>query len=357
MATWVLYGATGYTGQRLAHEAVKRGHSPLLAGRDAAKLERLASELKLDWKAVPLDDSKGLRTLLDGHGAVLHAAGPFVRTSKPMADACLAVGTHYLDITGEVSVFEALYARDEEAQSRRLSLIPGVGFDVVPTDCLAVWLANKVEKPVALEMSLAAIGQPSGGTAKSALGMMLDGGLVRRDGKLVRWPLGRGVKRVRFSTRERWVATAPLADLSSAFRSTGIRDITMSMAVSSRTAKAMKLGWPLAVASLPAARLLFSSGRARNAVEGWVERHSHPPEPGQPSETRCSAWAQVTGKSGETREGWIETGEGYEFTQHSGIRAVERVLRERPSGALTPAQAFGEDFVMEFDGVRRLDAL
>ena len=132
MATWVLYGATGYTGILLSEEAARRGHRPILAGRNPEKLRALGERLGLEWKAVPLSDGLALRALVEGAGAVLHAAGPFVDTSRPMADACLEMGCSYLDITGELPVFEALFARDAEAKAKQVALIPGVGFDVVP---------------------------------------------------------------------------------------------------------------------------------------------------------------------------------------------------------------------------------
>ena len=68
------------------------------------------------------------------------------------------------------------------------------------------------------------------------------------------------------------------------------------------------------------------------------------------------AWARATNQSGQQAEAWLELGEGYQFTAASSVQAVERMLRERPSGALTPAQAFGADFVLAIEGVRRWPA-
>jgi len=135
--SWVIYGATGYTGKLIAEHAVKRGHRPLLAGRSEEKLAPLAKSLGLEHRAVSVDDPAGLRKLLEGQKVVVHAAGPFVRTAKQMGEACLDAGTHYLDITGEVSAMESIYALDGRAKERGVVLVTAGGFDVVPTDCLA----------------------------------------------------------------------------------------------------------------------------------------------------------------------------------------------------------------------------
>src|SRR5947207_354316 len=93
---WLIYGATGLTGRMLTHRARARGLVPLLAGRDAARLERLATPLGLDHRAARLDDPRALVRLLDGARLVLNAAGPFTGTAGPLVAACLATGTHYV---------------------------------------------------------------------------------------------------------------------------------------------------------------------------------------------------------------------------------------------------------------------
>src|SRR3954451_12448817 len=132
---WIIYGANGYTGELIAREAVRRGHRPILGGRNASTIDALARELGCESRLFGLDDSGGVAAALQNVALVLHCAAPFVLTSAPMVDACLRAGAHYLDITGEISVFEAIVRRDAEAKARGVTLLPGVGFDVVPTDC------------------------------------------------------------------------------------------------------------------------------------------------------------------------------------------------------------------------------
>lgn len=357
VSNWVLYGATGYTGVLLAEEAALRGHRPLLAGRNAEKLRALGERLKLEWKAVPLEDAEGLRALLKGAAVVLHAAGPFAQTSKPMADACLEVGCSYLDITGELPVFEALFARDAEARAKKIALIPGVGFDVVPSDCLAAHVASKLPGADTLDLALAALGQPSAGTAKSLVGILPDGGWVRRDGALVSYPLGKGIHTVRFSNREAQVVPGPIADLVTAWHSTKIPNITVSLAIPSGLARSLKVTWPLGVLGLPLVGGLLRSRSLRARIDAAIEKRTHGPDAAQRAQDGSALHARVSTKAGAFAEGWMDTSSGYEFTRHAAISAVEQVLAKRPEGALAPSQAFGADFVLGVPGTKRSDSL
>ncbi|MCB9454253.1 MAG: saccharopine dehydrogenase NADP-binding domain-containing protein, partial [Anaerolineaceae bacterium] len=153
MTQWMLYGATGYSGRLLAEEAIRRGHQPLLAGRSEEKLQPLAESLGLEYRAVPLDDAEALTRAVSRVALVLHAAGPFMQTSPPMLAACLSAGTHYLDITGEIPVLRNIFTFDEAARERGIALISGVGFDVIPTDCLSRYVADQVSGATTLELA------------------------------------------------------------------------------------------------------------------------------------------------------------------------------------------------------------
>src|SRR5438552_670598 len=112
----VIYGSTGYTGRLIVAEALARGLRPVLAGRNAVALRAQAEPLGLEWRAAAIDDTSALDTALAGAAVVLHCAGPFAHTWRAMSDACLRHKAHYLDITGEIAVFEGLAARDAEAR-------------------------------------------------------------------------------------------------------------------------------------------------------------------------------------------------------------------------------------------------
>src|SRR4051812_44877041 len=126
---WMIYGANGYTGELIARAAAEL--RPVLAGRNSEAITALARELHCDGRVFDLDNPQ-----FHGISLVLHCAGPFIHTSAPMVRACLDYGAHYLDITGEIAVFESIMARSDDARHRGITLLPGVGFDVVPTDCL-----------------------------------------------------------------------------------------------------------------------------------------------------------------------------------------------------------------------------
>jgi short subunit dehydrogenase-like uncharacterized protein len=354
---WMLYGANGYTGRLIIEEALKRGHKPTLAGRSRDKLESLAREFSLPFVVVGLDDSSALTQALKGHSAVLHAAGPFIRTSEPMINACLATRAHYLDITGEVPVFVRLFERDAEAKDRKVALISGVGFDVVPTDCLARFVAEHLANASHLEIALASRGGLSSGTARSAVLQVPNGSWVRRNGQMMRQSLGRGVRKIRFSDRERWAAPAPLGDVVTAFHSTRIGNITAYMSVNPRVAQAFKWGWPLSRPLGEIAKVAFSITPVREALENFIERNVSGPNEEKRSGGRSHIWACALADSGQRFEAWLEMGEGYTFTACSAVRAVERVLADHPAGALSPAQALGADFVLDIPGVTRIEEL
>src|SRR5829696_2843358 len=177
----LIYGSNGYTGRLIVERALERGLRPVLAGRNAAEVQRQADELGLEHRVFSLDDPRAVDAGLVGVGVVMHCAGPFARTSRPMADACLRTRVHYLDITGEIAVFEALAARDAEAKASGVMLLPGVGFDVVPSDCLAAHLARRLPTATRLTLAFRSAGRMSRGTALTAIDRISDGGLVRRN--------------------------------------------------------------------------------------------------------------------------------------------------------------------------------
>ena len=169
----LIYGAYGYTGRLIVDTALERGLRPILTGRDVDQVNALAMETSLEARPAALADSSALDRALEGVSVVLHCAGPLAQTSRPMVDACLRAGTHYLDITGEIHVFEACAGRDAEAQRRGIMLLPGTGFDVVPSDCLAAHLGRRMPDATQLALGFRALGGPSRGTALTMIRMVL----------------------------------------------------------------------------------------------------------------------------------------------------------------------------------------
>jgi short subunit dehydrogenase-like uncharacterized protein len=336
---WMIYGANGYTGELIAREAVKRGQKPILAGRNAKEVAKLARELGCEARAFDLEHID-----LSGVKAVLHCAGPFIRTSKPMVDACLAAGVHYLDITGEVSVFEAIFARDEEARRRGVVLLPGAGFDVVPTDCLAAQLHAKL--PDATELWLAFNSNRGGvsrGTMNTVIESMGEGGLVRRNGKIEKVPTAFDVRTIPFASGPRLAMTIPWGDVSSAYQTTGIPNIRVYRGASPNAVKRFRRMARIE----PLLRNRFAKAILRKTMQS---KHAGPNEQ-QRAAAHMDLWGRVANAKGEEATQTLRLVEGYTFTVLAALEAMARVLAGNVQpGALTPAKAFGANFVNEIPG-------
>ncbi|GAA2507165.1 trans-acting enoyl reductase family protein [Streptomyces thermolineatus] len=334
--TWLLYGANGYTGTLVARRAVARGERPVLAGRSAGPVSRLAAELGLEHRVFDLTDPRAAEAGLAGVEAVAHCAGPFSATAAPMVRACLATGVHYLDVTGEIEVFEQLHAMSEQARDAGVVLLPGAGFDVVPTDCLALLLARALPGADRLDLAFLPGGGMSPGTARTALEGIRAGGRERVGGRITAVPVGGRRIRADFPDGPRTVSSVPWGDVSTAYHSTGIPDITTYTAVPRAAVRLQGLLRPAPVQAL-----------ARAAVSRFL------PGPGERrrSRTRTQVWGRASRADGRTATASLTGPDPYDLTADSVVRAVTR-LRDLEPGTLTPSRAFGPRYVAELDGVR-----
>jgi len=225
---FLIYGANGFTGRLIAERAQERGLRPTLAGRSQAAIDEIGARLGLPTRifdldlAVPAALDEGIR----GMRAVLHCAGPYSTTSRPMVDACLRAGVHYLDITGELDVLDAVLARDTEARAARTVLLPAVGFDVVPTDCMAAKLHAELPDAIRLELAFSGGLKPSPGTAKTMVEHLHEGARVRENGQMMTLRAPR-TREIPFAGGKRFGMSIPWGDLVTAFHSTGIPNITV----------------------------------------------------------------------------------------------------------------------------------
>jgi short subunit dehydrogenase-like uncharacterized protein len=219
----LIYGATGYTGRLIAKAASDRGARPILAGRNLEKVKRVAEPLGLSARAFDLGDPARIDAAIKDVSVVLCAAGPFSATSRP-ADACLRNRVHYLDITGEIDVFEALAARDAEAKARGIMLLPGVGFDVAPSDCLAAHLKRRLPDANELRLYLSLGANMSRGTAKTMIEAIASGTRMRRKGRIVSRDRAE-VGSCDFGEGDRPTVQVSWGDVATAFHSTGIPNI------------------------------------------------------------------------------------------------------------------------------------
>ncbi|MEW6777333.1 MAG: saccharopine dehydrogenase NADP-binding domain-containing protein [Bdellovibrionota bacterium] len=343
---WMIYGANGYTGKLAAEKAASLGKKPVLAGRREEAIRPLAERLGLPWRAFSLDSPQEALEGLKGVSLVLHCAGPFSATSKPMVDACLKAGAHYLDITGEIDVFETIHARTEEAKKAKCVLMPGVGFDVVPSDCLAASVAKALPGATELEIAIAGFGSASPGTTKTAVEGIADGGKVRKNGKIVSVPPGNKTREALFPDGEkRFCVSMPWGDVSTAYYSTGVPNITVYFAMPRSVSIGMKLSRPF----LP----LFGLKPVQNFLKDQVEKRVKGPSETERKRGKVYLWARAADGKGKSVEGTLEVPEGYTFTVDAALACAERVLAgEVPGGAWTPSKAFGADFVTRLPGTK-----
>jgi short subunit dehydrogenase-like uncharacterized protein len=227
-AKWMIYGANGYTGHLVALEAKRQSLYPVLAGRRAGPIETLAEDLGLHARVFDLGDARAAAAALADIAVVAHCAGPFSATSAQMIDACLSSGTHYLDITGELDVFLAAQRRHADAQAAGIVTCPGVGFDVIPTDCLAAVLKEGLPDATHLVLAFDARAHISPGTARTMAETFRRGrrgGRLRRNGVIEEVPLAHNRRSVDFTGGSAMTVAIPWGDLATAYVSTGIPNI------------------------------------------------------------------------------------------------------------------------------------
>lgn len=341
---WMIYGANGYTGRLAAREALRRGMRPVLAGRNGEAVESLAAELGLEHRAFGLDDPQSVRQALEDVAVVLHCAGPFSATSEPMVRACLEAGTHYLDITGEIAVFEAVHALDGEARRRDIVLLPGAGFDVVPTDCMAARLVEALPAATSLKLAFDAGGGPSPGTAKTSVERLGQGGCIRRDGKLQDVPLAWKTRAIPFATGERMAVTIPWGDVYTAHVSTGIPDIEVYLALPPKAIGRLK--------RLRHLQPLLRLGMVQSFLRRRIERGVKGPSDDRRASTGVQLWGCVESADGRSVTATMSTPNGYDLTVDASLTLAAHLLENDVEGGYyTPSLLMGSGFAERLNGV------
>ncbi len=343
----MVYGANGYTGQLMVAEAVRRGLAPVVAGRNGPAVLGVAARHGLAARVFDLADPAAVAGALREVSLVLHCAGPFSATSAPMLAACLATGVHYLDITGELAVFAACHARDAEARERGIAVLPGAGFDVVPTDCVAAMLAEVLPDASALVLAFEAEGGASAGTAKTGLEGLARGGAVRRQGRLVTVPLAFRERTFERDGRVRTAMTIPWGDLYTAWVTTGIGDIETYMVASPRAISRAR--------QLNAVRNVLGFGPLLRFLQARIGRQVQGPDAATRERTRAWVWGEARNAAGEQRRMLIQTPNGYDLTVTAALGIAAHLADYRgPGGCFTPAGLMGAGYVLTLPGVRRL---
>lgn len=342
---WLIYGANGYTGRLIAAEATARGMNPLIAGRNARDIKKLADRLGCSCHVFTLTDIDEIVHQLSGMSAMLNCAGPFSKTAPLLMEACLRTKAHYLDITGEIDIIETAAGLDGRAREAGIAVIPAVGFDVVPSDCLAAILAEKLPTASHLVLAFTAGGAISPGTAKTLLEVMPGGGRARIEGVIRRVPADWKRRLIRFASGMKEAVTIPWGDVASAYYSTGIGNIETFLAASPTLMRQSqwlrRFAWAL------------QWGAFRRLAQRWIDWSISGPSIEERAAARAELWGQVSDGAGNAVEATLETPDGYTLTVYSALAAVERVLAGNvPTGFSTPSKAFGKDFILTLPDTR-----
>ena len=345
----LVYGAYGYTGELIARLAAEQRCRVVLAGRNPERTAAIAGELGMPHRVFGLDDEAALDQGLQGISVVLHCAGPFARTSPPMVAACLRTGTHYLDITGEVTVFETCAARGAKAAAAGVMLLPGVGFDVVPSDCLAAHLKRRL--PGATRLDLAFMGLGGGvshGTATTMVENLSKGSAIRKAGRLHPIRPGSLSRDVDFGRGPKRCIAIPWGDISTAYHSTGIPDIAVYIPLP----RLARFGARLA-GFMPG---ILGSGPAQRFLKKRVDARPAGPDAEQRKRGKSILWGEAVDETGARVEARLTTPEGYTLTAMAGLDIALRVANgEAKPGFQTPSMLLGADYVTGLPGVARVD--
>lgn len=337
---FMIYGATGYTGKLVAKAAKEAGLKPLLAGRNEAKLKAMATPLEFEYRAFELENSAALDAALKQVDLVLHIAGPFSRTSKQMVDACLRTGRHYLDITGEIAVLAACAARDGDAKNKNIMIMPGVGFDVVPSDCLAAHMKKRLPDATELTLAIGGLEKMSRGTAKSSMESVGDPVKIRRGGKVIsQWPPLR--RMVDFGKGPVPAIAVGWGDVFTAYFSTGIPNITVYFESLPQLEQMAKLG--------NFTRRFLNLGFMQAILKFWADTQPEGPTDAERAAGVGILIGEAVNAKGEKRVSRLRVPEGYTLTAMTSLEIVRRVLAgDYKEGFMTPALAYGEGFITQY---------
>lgn len=343
---WMLYGANGYTGKLVAAEAKKRGLTPILAGRTEEAIKPLADELGFEYRIFSLTDHRELEEALSDIDIISLCAGPFSATSDPVIKACLVTKTHYVDITGEMDVFVRAHSYQEQAKTAGVVICPGVGFDVIPTDCVAARLKEELPDATHLSLGFDSRSGFSPGTAKTSIEGFKGGNRIRRDGVIKKVSMAYKVREIDFGKGLKKAAVIPWGDVATAFYSTEIPNIEVFMPAFSSMGRLKLLNFLRPVIALP-----FVQSRMKQKIEKTV--------PGPTEEQRKKyityVWGKVKNRNNETRTARITVANGYDVTVYGVLASVEYLDKYTGDGGYyTPSLLMGKDLIESFPGSEKM---
>jgi len=351
MKELMIYGANGYSAEIILKEAIKNGLKPIVAGRNEKKILEVAKKYNLPHRVFSLDNKEQTIKSLTGISAVINCAGPFLNTFSPMVKACVDVGVDYLDISGELLIFEEAAARTEEFIKAGITVMPGVGFDIVPSDCLSVHLKNRLPDATKLKLSFNIfdhqLGRISRGTNATFMKYLGKGNLVRKNGSIITTTSGFDSYKENFNGKHLRVTGLPWGDISTAYHSTGIPNITAFMDLPLLSITTMKLS------------NLFPSFWQSSFMQSILAKIVllMPEHPTEEMSNTCKSHivGEVSNENNEVVRSMLEVPEVYRYTGICAIAVIKKLSTERKVGFQTAGILLGADFILGLEGTKRTD--
>lgn len=343
----MIYGATGYSGRLIAQEAIKRGMKPILAGRSVNRLKLISDETGLEYRVFDMNDPEIIDKALRDIDIIINSAGPFSMTAVPVVESCLRTETHYLDIAGEINDFEMLAGYDSEARKKNIMIMPGTGYDVVPSDCLSLYLSKKISNPEKLIICMSALRTMSHGTFKTGIEGIQHGNRIRKDGRIIKRKMIK-FRRADFGDRRKLCISFSWGDVSTAYYTTGIGNIENFIELTPGNLLIVfinqYLGW------------FYGTPFMQKLLMKHADKKTEGPSEEKRNSDKAVFVATVEGKDGSSVSARLTTPEGYKLTYLACVHIAEKVLTGKiKNGFYTPALFFGQDLIMEIEGVSRAD--
>jgi len=335
----MIYGANGYSAQLIIEELIARNIKPILAGRNKKAIAKVAEKFSCQYNIFDLtEEVKALEALKNIH-TVIHCAGPYKYTAKEMIDLCLASKTNYLDITGEMPSLAYAFGCSKKAKEEGIVILPSVGFDVIPTDCLAKML--KEEMPDAKFLKLGFYNKGGGisrGTSLTSLEFTGGSGKVRMDGQIIDSPIGEYSLKIEKKAFQFYGISIPWGDVFTSFISTGIPNIEVYFGLSKFLFKVRHLLFIIT--------RIFEIEFVKKLMSSYIKHFFSGPNKNQRDKTQTYIYGSVSNEKGVLIEKVFQVMEGYNLTAKGAVESAIRVLNnEVKPGTHTPSLAFGSDYL------------
>lgn len=350
MSKVIIYGSYGYTGRLIVEVCKRKNLNVILSGRNQTALEKQHQETGYPFEVVAIGDTSSLEELVAKGQLVIHCAGPFQYTALQMAKACLKSKVHYTDITGEIGVFESLAKLDEQAKAADIMIMPGVGFDVVPSDCMAVFLKKQLPSATHLQLAFTSLGSgPSRGTKRTSIESLGQGSAIRKNGKIISIPIHERFQEIDFGEMKMMTACIPWGDVATAYRSTGILNIEVYMGVSESMMRSLKMSKYL--------NWLLRMRWVKNYLLKQTDKKAPGPSQARREKSKTLFWGKVWDDNGNTASAILSALNGYSLTAETSVLIAEKILDNNyKTGYQTPAMMYGEDLILEIpESIRKSD--